>query len=313
MDRLTRSDALLGGGALSLALLARGASADEPTAPEKFGAYTLANCERFVLASKHVGDRFQIDVAWPLKPASDERYRVCYVLDALPWFASAVQIGRAMADMDIAAPVEQLIFVGIGYPGADDARTMVLRRRDFTQPGWSWVSRADSKGQPISAEGTGGAEPFLRFLEDELDPVIRARYACAPGKAGLLTASLGGNFALYALFCRSRVLAGYSISSPGVVNEDDPIFALEESCRASGETLDATVLLTLGELEETLPSNYQHLARCYRKLIAILEQRKYRGLNWSSEVLPRESHVSAIPLTIARGLRKLYGLPPRLG
>jgi hypothetical protein len=121
MSHVTRRDALLGGGAISLALIARGANAEESVVPQSFSAYTLANSERFVLVSKHVGDRFQIDVAWPLKPASAERYRVCYVLDALPWFASAVQIGRAMADAEIATPVEPLTFVGIGYPGAEDS------------------------------------------------------------------------------------------------------------------------------------------------------------------------------------------------
>jgi len=302
MDRITRRDALLGGGAISLALLGGAANAEEAPAPESFGAFTLPNSERFVLASKHVGDRFQIDVAWPLKAAEGDRPKLLYVTDGLPNFATLTTMARE-GEAGISAPIERLILVAISYPGDDRERTAVLRRRDFTMPGW--ISRNPGE--------SGGAEKFLRFIEQELDPVIRSHYACAPGKAGMFGASLGGYFAAYALLKRSPLFDRYAISSPGMISEEDPLFALEEACHSASRVLPARVYLTLGALEESGPTPHPDFARCYRKLVARLEQRQYEQLELTTEVLADETHLTAIWLTMSRGLRKLYGLPPRLG
>ncbi len=86
------------------------------------------------------------------------------------------------------------------------------------------------------------------------------------------------------------------------------IFELEQE--RSGEPIDATAYLTLGELEETTPdSPYNALAANYRKLIRLLEERRYPGLEWSHEVLENETHNSAALVTAGRGLRKLYAVP----
>ena len=268
----------------------------------------LVRSEQFTLKSQHVGDTFEISVALPLSllgPAP-ERCRVLYVLDANISFASVAELARLLGS-DVVSPIELLLVVGIGYPvGEELLRSAILRCRDLTPPG---TQAPAILKQAVGADPEmGGAERFLRFIEEELDPHIRASYPAAPGQAGLLGVSYGGLFGLYALFSRSPLFDRYIIASPGAVEEKDVIFELEQE--RSGEPIDATAYLTLGELEETTPdSPYNALAANYRKLIRLLEERRYPGLEWSHEVLENETHNSAALVTAGRGLRKLYAVP----
>jgi predicted alpha/beta superfamily hydrolase len=270
---------------------------------------TLVRSERFTLDSKHVGDSFEIQVALPLTLPGlplPERFHVVYLLDANISFGTATETARNLV-MDLIAPVEPLIVVGIGYPvGEELLRHSLLRCRDLTPPGT--VAPPELELYYGEAPPMGGADRFLRFLEDELDPYVRGHYPCLDAHAGLVGISYGGLFALYALFSRTRLFDRYVIGSPGIIAEHDPIWEVERACRAQSDRLDARIRLTLGELEETRPSMYNSLAANYRRLVALLEERDYAGLDWSAHVLDGETHMSAANRTITRGLAELWPL-----
>ncbi len=276
---------------------------------------TLARAERFTLHSEHVGDDFEISVARPFVipgvPQPDD-YPVLYGPDANLGFETCAQLTANLV-ADLIAPVEPVIYVGVGYPIGDDfLRFGRIRCRDLTSPG----TRAPEMLKQMYGEAQlefGGADSFLRFLETELDPVIRRRYPCRPGRAGLFGHSYGGLFALYALFERSPLFERYIIGSPGALTDDDPIWDVEVRCHEASPKLDARVYLALGELEETRPGPYNGLGLTYRRLVELLEKRGYQGLTWSAEVHAEETHMSVYTSILSRGLRRLYPGVSRLG
>lgn len=299
---INRRTILLGTAALVPALSAT--SSDAPMTPSG-SSYVLPRTERFVLRSQHVSDSFRIEICLPKKTPPGDLYRVLYVLDAYPNFAPISVMARELAESDIVG-VERLIVVGIGYPDDEDGEIgRKLRLRDFTMPGFSTrVFRHLGKGE------IGGAEQFLRFIQEELDPLVRQRYPCLPGRAGLFGASLGGNFVLYALFRRAPLFDRYAASSPGILDMADSIWSLEEECFRSGSELPAKLYLTLGALEETMPTFYQSYAQSYRTLVNRLVGRNYREFDFAHEVFPNETHLTSIWMTMSRGIRHLYGKVP---
>ena len=206
----------------------------------------------FTVDSKHVGDQFEIRVFQPLPfpPAAidaglrlPDAFRVIYTLDANLGFASFVANTTILPGDPDGGPVEYLIVVGIGYPldDEDTSKVAVLRSRDMTPPGTPEPPEMEMFKQMAGGldVGFGQADNFLRFLEDELDPLIRREFPCRPDKAGLFGFSYGGLFALYALFSRSPMFDRYIIGSPGSVVEGDPILEYEERCWAQGPELNA--------------------------------------------------------------------------
>lgn len=280
---------------------------------------TIAGTTCFNVDSKHVNDQFEIRVfqPLPLPPAHidmglqlPDAFRVVYTLDANMTFATLAEAAGLLA-VDPDGLVEHLTVVGIGYP-LDDHNTSkvgVLRSRDMTPPGTPEPPEMEMIRQGAGGlnAGFGQADRFLRFLEDELDPLIRREFPCLPGRAGLFGFSYGGLFALYALFSRSQMFDRYIIGSPGSVVEGDLILEYEERCWAEGPELNAGAFITLGSIERTSAlTGIQLLAANYDKLIARLEERGYKGLEWSSHVFENESHVSSWPLAFSHGLRRLF-------
>ena len=280
---------------------------------------TIPGTTCFNVDSKHVNDQFEIRVfqPLPLPPPYVEMgyqipdaYRVIYTLDANFNYATLVEHTIALpANMD--GPVEHLIVVGIGYPPSDDgiSRVGVLRSRDMTPPGTPEPPEMEMMKQMAGGVdvGFGQADKFLRFLEDELEPLIRREFPCLPDKAGLFGFSYGGLFALYALFSRSPMFDRYIIGSPGSVVEGDPILEYEERCWAESPELNAGAFITLGSIERTSSEpGFRLLAANYDKLIARLEERNYKGLEWSSHVFENESHMTYSSLAFSHGLRRLF-------
>ena len=274
----------------------------------------------FTIDSKHVDDQFEIRVFQPLpfpEAAKDmgvelpEAFQIIYTLDANMGFASVVANAMTLPGDPDGGPVAHLIVVGIGYPvdDEDSSRVALLRSRDMTPRGTPEPPEMEMFKQMAGDLdiGFGQADKFLQFLEDELDPLIRSEFPCLPDKAGLFGFSYGGLFALYALFSRSPTFDRYIIGSPGSVIEGDVILEYEDRCWAEGSELNAEAFITLGALERTSAlSGLQLLATNYDKLIARLEERNYKGLDWSTREFENESHMSYASMALSHGLRRLF-------
>ena len=165
----------------------------------------------FTFDSKHVDDQFEIRVFQPLPfpPAAidaglrlPDAFRVIYTLDANLGFASFVANTTILPGDPDGGPVEYLIVVGIGYPVDDDdtSRVAVLRSRDMTPPGTPEPPEMEMFKQMAGGldVGFGQADNFLRFLEDELDPLIRREFPAGRTKPA----------------CSASHMAGFSLSTP---------------------------------------------------------------------------------------------------
>ena len=272
----------------------------------------LPGAVRFALPSALVGDTFEISVAAPdltgfagLELALPDAFRVLYVTDADVAFPAAYaavggQMSRAL-DSDL--PLEPIVVVGIGY-GRGLADWIVNRARDLTPPG----TPVPEEARQVTGDAVHGhADTFLRFIAEELHPVVRANFPVLEAPAGLFGHSYGGLLSSYALFSRCPLFDRYIIGSPGNVFPEDFILDLEQQCWDAGRTLNARAYLTCGSLERTSHSEgLRYIAIAYDKLRARLAGRDYEGFTLTSREYEGESHVSVGLPTLIDGIKFLY-------
>jgi predicted alpha/beta superfamily hydrolase len=189
-----------------------------------------------VLLSTSGKRQHRIIVSAPQGPVPKGGFPAIYVLDGDAWFGTAVEIAK-MREYEKLDPA---IVVGIGYPSHSffDA---LGRSFDFTPPG---SSEPDMAGIPL-----GGADDFLQFLNVTVKSWVSVHYHADPHRQILFGHSLGGLFALYALYKTPDSFAVYIAASPDlpfsnhIINNDEPAFEANPARR------NPRVLVTVGELE----------------------------------------------------------------
>ena len=279
----------------------------------------LPGAVRFRLASEFVGDTFEVSVAVPdlggfagLEVANlPNAFRVLYVTDADVVFPAAYaavggQMSRAL-DSDL--PLEPIVLVGIGY-GRGLPHWIVNRARDLTPPG----TPVPEEARQVTGDAVHGrADAFLRFIAEELHPVVRANFPALDAPAGLFGHSYGGLLTSYALFSRFPLFDRYIIGSPGNVFPDDFVLDLEQQCWDAGRTLNASAYLTCGSLERTSYSEgLRYIAIAFDKLCDRLAGRRYEGFTLNTREYEGESHISVGLPTLIDGIRLLYPGDPSL-
>lgn len=295
---LGRGGALVTTCALSIAL----ATCERPdTRPE----WRIPLTESFTLRSSSVQSDYEIMVALPRGyDESDETHPVLYVLDANGVFPVAVEVARFLTFDPLQ---EEPVIVGLGYPDRPFRGTLGPRIRDFTPTPDAEAVRALSERFRFAPSGSGGAAAFLGFLADELIPVVEGRYRIDEKNRALHSYSLGGLFATFVLFQRPDLFQSYLIGAPGLWWDGGAFWEFERSFAASGRELPARVLLSVGSMDA---ANLESVER----LESVFRSRSYGGLVWQTQLLENETHNSAIPLSVGRGIRWLYGdLAPASG
>lgn len=144
--------------ALGLALILSTAAACVAVAqpaPGKATPYVMARTEVRDIASS-AGASYHVYVSWPEGAPPATGWPVLYVLDGDESFALAAQTAFRLTRFSNADKVTPGVVVAIGYPGAS------RRTLDYT-PG------------PRTAE-TGGADAFLDFIAEDLQPAIARDY-----------------------------------------------------------------------------------------------------------------------------------------
>ncbi len=138
---------------------------------------------RIDVPSRHLGDTRQVFIRLPPSYGEEEgpstaRYPVLYVLDGGDYFEPFAGIVQYMSMYDM---VPEMIVVGLSQ--GDRMRELTFSPSNEENGDW-----------PTS----GGAEPFHRFLEEELIPAIDESYRTHPFRM-LVGHSLGGLFAVESL------------------------------------------------------------------------------------------------------------------
>lgn len=273
---------------VGLLLLASGAAAQQPAA-----GVVLPNTRAHTLTSVQVNDRFLISVGLPASYLRDSarRFAVLYVLDADKSFG----IARDVADwLTWASEIEPLIVVGIGY----ENQWWPKRARDMTF--------SPDRGRLWGAFPTaGGGAAFLRFLQDELVPFIERTYRSDSTRRTLAGLSFGGLFAMEALLSERPAFAQYIMIGPAFAWDSSAVVRREAARAASNQRLGARVYTAIGEHDDP------HVPAAWHALLGQMTAHRYDGFELTSEVLPGETHISAWPVGLTRGLRRLFASPAR--
>lgn len=178
--------------------------------PPSFPKVTLADTEVRKLKSNYVKDmEYDIHIALPPDyKSSNQAYPVVYFTDAFYWGGIVIETYRLLRAFNEIPP---MILVGISWD-PDDQKGLSHRARDFT-PTVVPFSDLPEWLKPFTPT-SGGAAPFLSFIEKELIPFVENNYRADPANRGILGYSYGGLFSAYVLFSKPHLFQNYLIGAP---------------------------------------------------------------------------------------------------
>jgi predicted alpha/beta superfamily hydrolase len=163
--------------------------------------------ERFTVHSEVLGEDRTLLVATPdgYETAASARYPVLYLLDGDGHFHHATGVVDFLADN---GRMPRVIVVAIPNP-SQDART-----RDLTPEHRAELAFPDMRADSVFPTA-GGADTFLRFLRDELAPLIDREYRTAPFRI-LVGHSFGALFNIHALLADPEAFQAHIAISPSL-------------------------------------------------------------------------------------------------
>lgn len=235
------------------------------------------------------------------KKGAKKRYPVVYLFDADAQFASTVSMVQYLStNYNTRCP--EMIVVGLLHPD---------RRKDLTPT----QVATDPPFWPLGARQTsGGGEPFIAFIEQELMPYIDRHYPTQPDKL-LMGHSLGGLAVMQVFLHHTQLFDSYICIDPSMWWDNQTLLkeakvALETRsfpgkslylgiANTMEKGLDLTTIRT-DTSKETL-----HM-RSVLQLQHYLESNQQNGLKYQGKYYPDESHMSVPFITEFEALRFLF-------
>jgi predicted alpha/beta superfamily hydrolase len=218
-------------------------------------------------------------------------FPVLYLLDGDRSFGMAVDV---VGWLIWAREIRPVLVCAIGY-GDQGARWWASRARDYTPC-------KDPENNFGSWPQAGGADAFAAFLEQEVFPLMASAYRIGKEERALAGLSFGALFGAHALLTRPGFFQAYLLSGTPVVWGERYLFTRLAEVTRERRDLGAKVYAAIGERESA------EIAGPWKEFCRILDAAPPRGLEWKTEVLPGESHISAWPVAFTRGLKVLF--PP---
>jgi predicted alpha/beta superfamily hydrolase len=254
-------------------------------------------------------NRYRIFVSLPASPPPPSGYPAFYVLDGNAAFPVAALMNRTVERRSALTGVQGAIVIGIGYAGSDDYHT-AARARDYTLPFSGYDKRKE-----------GGADQFLNFIEQELQPLISARYPVNPHKQALFGHSFGGLLVLHALFTRTALFSCYLATSPSIWWGRKAVLqamAAFVQRTPAGGSHNPLLQIAVGSLEDAPapPTLSAEIRRLHASRLMVAEARSlFQTLNalpdWTGRVvyheLEGENHGSSFYPALSRGLDFFLG------
>ena len=111
---------------------------------------------------------------------------------------------------------------------------------------------------------------------------------------------------LYAMFHRPSLFQRYIAGSPSLWWDSEVTFRFEESFSSTNSSLPVRLFVSVGTDEPQ-----ERMVDPIRRFVAQLGQRSYDDLELVVHYFEGETHDSAVPGTISRGLRAVFGPPNR--
>lgn len=182
------------------------------------------------------GHPYRVMVAWPEGKPPVAGWPVLYVLDGEDNFAIAVQTARRLAAAGARSGIEPGLVVAV------DSGGLARRVFDYTPatPGYRIPA-----GAPAAGLASGGADAFLDFLGERLQPLVAGRWPVDADRQTLLGHSFGGLVALHALFTRPALFSRYVAVSPSLWFGDD-LVGREERAFSRPADMALSLLIATG-------------------------------------------------------------------
>jgi predicted alpha/beta superfamily hydrolase len=253
-----------------------------------------------IMVSLPIGYHAKAGERWPFSNLP-EKWPVVYVLDGHWYFA---MVASMLPPMSWCGGITEAIVVGIGYPNdpndpIEGFRTAFTRRDHDLTPihdAQTEKSQSESHGYPVP---NGDGANFLRFLKEELVPLIDRDYRADPARRILAGHSYGGLFALQALLREPELFSTLIAASPYLAYADRGTFALEDEYASTHSDLAARLFLSstineMGADDSTLADTLL--------LAQQLEKRNYPGLTVVKKIFTEFNHCEVAPPSFHAGL-----------
>ena len=147
---------------------------------------------------------------------------------------------------------------------------------------------------------SGHAAEFLRTIEQEIIPFVEREYRADPAHRVLAGSSLGGLFALYAMYTRPGLFEGYIAASPAVRDASQWLAEHEDAYARSGRPLNARLYLTGAEDE------WPDFLAAIKGFEARLASRHYPGFTHQFRLVDGMRHAGTKAESYARGLQFVF-------
>jgi predicted alpha/beta superfamily hydrolase len=235
------------------------------------------------LESKILNEERQIFIHLPDGyDQTNARYPVFYVLDGETHFIHA---SGTVSFLSVNGVTPQIIIVGIPN---------TFRNRDF------------SPTKTDALPGSGGADNFIKFLQEELIPYIDKNYRTESHRI-LFGHSATGNFSIYTLLSNPDLFNGYIAASPYLMYDNNFVLELAKKDLPSYYSGSKYLYITLG--------NEPDYFNTIDELTTLLKTKSPAGLEWDYTYMENDNHGSVPLKTIYNGLERIYkgwGLPQGL-
>lgn len=221
------------------------------SARESSDRVTTAASQVLDLTSERSGRRYRLLVAWPLVPAPASGYPVLFVLDGDGYFGLATDATRNRGS--IGREIAPAVVVGISYPDEDPTAWHRRRALEFTP---SLPGPGEWPDPESTADGFGGLETFLDFLDREAKPAVAALGPVNLAATALFGHSLGGLAVVHALLTRPDSFRTFLTVSPALWWNARAVLGHEAAfaSRVEAGEVSPRVLVAVGALEETPPA-----------------------------------------------------------
>jgi len=295
----------------------------------KADSNTLHRTSLWTVQPDHLLHRFLISVTVPIGERPAAGWPAMIATDGN---ACVGTLHQAATYLGMSPKFSPSVAVTVGYPLDNDPPYMVARNRDLTPSAWPEWDAPYGEILQMACPPSGGADAFLAFLSSELMPAIEAEIGVDLVQWTLIGHSLGGLFTTHALLRDPTRFRRYLAYGSSYWWHRADRFANGEAFAAESAPLDIAVWLAAGDREtaeamfEDLGDTvhtplWQHylaemggvpdIAGDTLAMAAILGSRP--GVRVMSQILPNETHGSAVFAALSQGLRWLYKASPPSG
>ena len=246
---------------------------------EAYPLETIPNTQVRYIYSKSTKCEYKISIRIPSNYSDTAHYPVIYLTDANVSFAFVAQMLNLL---EMAGDIKPVILVGIGYK--NDSLWAIYRNRDLTPV-------KDNSMLPIV---TGGGPQFLKFIQNELKPIITKEFRQSVSDS-YMGFSFGGLFGLYTLFNEPGTFQNYVIGSPSIWYGNQVTYKYFEKFKSNHDDLSARVFMSVGSLEETnVNQDTLHMIDNWKVLSDKLMDLHYKHFHLRSSLIQFENHMSGI-------------------